>query len=120
MNSQRVADEIQLIGKYKSKIEDAKERSIDFDLTFSEYKKIAVKKLCFYCGCKLIKAAVGQKPNMISVERLSESVGYTKPNCVASCYKCNTTKNAILNAYSKVDKATFDKFLSIIYQFNPK
>lgn len=44
---------------------------------------------CYYCKCSL--QYIHKQDNLASLERLTNSLGHVKGNCVISCLKCNRT-----------------------------
>lgn len=69
-----------LINLYKGK---AKYRGIPFFLTKEEGINLLIGN-CTYCG---------DLPNPCnSIDRVDSSLGYTKDNCVSSCWTCNMMK----------------------------
>lgn len=69
--------------KFDGKKQRAKNRGILFNLTKQEYKDIVSAYTCFYC-----KEITKNK----TIDRKNNSLGYTKPNCVMSCSRCNSRK----------------------------
>lgn len=65
--------------RYKSQ---AKIRKISFTLTFDDFMKFW-GNTCFYCG---------EKVSGIGIDRLDNSNGYSKENCVSCCTDCNKMK----------------------------
>ena len=45
---------------------------------------------CYYCNCKL--QYVDFTNNLATIERLDNSIGHIKGNCVIACKKCNVSK----------------------------
>jgi len=45
---------------------------------------------CFYCNCKLNFDK--KNPNLATIERLDNSLGHIKRNCVIACFKCNVSR----------------------------
>lgn len=43
--------------------------------------------LCFYCGKEL--QYIDNEHNLATIERLDNSIGHTKDNCVIACRTCN-------------------------------
>ena len=82
--------------KYKGA---AKKRNYSFDLTKAEFKKLTSSN-CFYCGVLPHRIQVGSKGNakehglykFNGIDRLDNSKGYTKDNCVTCCKVCNYAK----------------------------
>lgn len=77
----------------------AKSRGIDFNLSFSEFKKIG-SGLCFYCGASPILKDTNDIKNTIpslfnGIDRIDNSLGYFANNCVSCCSICNSMKNSL-------------------------
>ena len=45
---------------------------------------------CFYCNCKLNFDK--RNPQLATIERLDNTLGHIKRNCVIACYKCNNIR----------------------------
>jgi hypothetical protein len=76
----------------------AKTRNLNFELSKEDFLNIT-QQSCFYCGVaptkkKTIKNAYGYFVYN-GIDRMDNSVGYIKENCVAACKPCNVAKNAI-------------------------
>lgn len=68
----------------------AKERSLDFELSFSEFLPL-ITKPCHYCGgASEYLAPQRQEPN--GIDRVDNSIGYKLENCVSCCKICNRMK----------------------------
>lgn len=87
--------------KYKEYKENARVRKIVFRLSVKYFKE-NFNKYCSYCGDKI---------KTIGIDRVDNSKGYIKDNCVLCCKICNRMK---LN-YSLED---FIKQCEKIYLFN--
>lgn len=91
---------------YRSYRGNAKSRTIDFTLKYTDFCRIA-KENCFYCdaeptertGLKEWQAKVA----LNGIDRANNSLGYTTDNCVACCYDCNRSK-------SNLDIEDFEKW----------
>jgi hypothetical protein len=65
---------------YKRKC-DSKNELFDFsELEF----KIFTNKPCYYCNRKFTR---------VGIDRVDNTIGYTKDNCVPCCKQCNISKN---------------------------
>lgn len=81
---------------YLAKISNAKERGIAFDLTLADFRKLCLRKTCFYSGMRLnALGCPGEKRANRTLDRIDNSKGYTKENTVACSYAVNTLKNHI-------------------------
>jgi hypothetical protein len=84
---------------YRQYIRGAKSRKHEFSLSFDEFMNI-VNKNCFYCGdlpstkCH----AMNGKSSMLfnGIDRINNSIGYIKENCVSCCSICNRAKRDML------------------------
>lgn len=63
----------------------AKDRNIEFSLTFKEFKSFWGKK-CYYCGTEI---------EGIGIDRKDNEIGYTMENIVSCCPQCNRMKMAL-------------------------
>ena len=76
---------------------NAGRRGIKFFLTKEEFEDLVTKN-CFYCGAKPSarknKALKSHMP-MNGVDRVDNTVGYLKSNCVPACPECNMAKRML-------------------------
>ena len=73
---------------YVQKAQSAKDRGIDFQLSFNRYRTLRRTKKCWYTGAAL----EGRGPNAKSLERIDSSLPYTDENTVACRRDINTAK----------------------------
>lgn len=71
----------------------AQERGMAFDLDIEFLKQVHETKNCFYCSVELIPS--GAHKNSLNLDRVDNTIGYTKQNVVASCKSCNTRKGSL-------------------------
>jgi hypothetical protein len=68
------------------------------DLTYEQYVALTAIKHCHYCGTEvrwteyLNKTAQGRRHGS-NLDRKDSSLGYTLPNVVVCCWRCNAGKN---------------------------
>lgn len=87
-----------LTNKYLRKIDNAKSRKIEFNLTYAEYKRIMTRKRCAYTGFTLTLHTTGNPVgNDVTLERIDETKGYTLENCIAVSYTANNVKSVFEN-----------------------
>ena len=89
-NKDKVSD---INGKWKEKNLDkiryftyksqAKEDKKEWNLTFEEFKKFW-QKPCYYCGTEI---------KTVGIDRVNNTKGYIKENCVSCCKYCNRAKS---------------------------
>jgi hypothetical protein len=80
-----------LKARWLSSIQRAKNRKIDFSLTFEEYIE-SISQPCFYCSDYFGKVEAG-----IGLDRVDSSEGYLKQNVVSCCKTCNIIKHDSLS-----------------------
>ena len=71
-----------LRGRFKCYKSGAKQRNIEFSLTFEEFEKYWNNK-CYYCE---------EKIDGVGIDRVDNSIGYLNDNIVACCGICNKMK----------------------------
>jgi len=52
---------------------------------------------CCWPDCEVELQYIENKDNLATVERLDNSIGHTKANCVLACLKCNNSKKSNKN-----------------------
>lgn len=68
-------------GKYRSYLSSAQKRTYNFELTIDEFSEIILRS-CVYCG----------DVDKIGIDRIDNSIGYTKENSASCCKTCNYMK----------------------------
>jgi len=77
---------------HSSRISDKKKgRVCDLDFTWS-IDKITTTPNCTYCNVELGYLAP-YLPNFATIDRIDDSIGHTKDNCVIACRSCNCGQN---------------------------
>lgn len=71
-----------LRGRFNIYLSSAKARGIEMELDFSTFSEI-VSLPCSYCG---------DSESKIGIDRINNSIGYTRENSVACCRSCNYMK----------------------------
>jgi hypothetical protein len=105
-------------GLYRSYVYHAKERSLDFKLTVEELINISSDN-CTYCNkkpsqlyqildAKTKKVRSGIPFYYNGIDRVDNTIGYTKENCVACCKQCNRCKG-------KMTLVEFKTWIKAIY-----
>jgi hypothetical protein len=102
--------------QYTSYSKCAKERNLDFHITYNEYTDI-VKNVCHYCN-------IIQERGFNGIDRLDSSIGYHITNCVSCCSRCNYMKGTlsknvylcraehILTYHKKIDGTLFPEYFA--------
>jgi len=98
--AKRLSDEIVVSNQiWRIYRRNAKTRNYDWQLEKTDFIKI-ITAVCYYCGIQAgnsVKANWG-KDRVVKfngVDRLDNSIGYTKENCVACCRVCNCAKGEL-------------------------
>lgn len=90
----------------------AKRKGHKFNLSKDEFVEITSQS-CYYCGAKPIKEHIAPQANgsykYNGIDRIDNSKGYVKKNCVPCCWLCNQwkrnlTKRYFLNHADKISK----------------
>jgi hypothetical protein len=102
-----------LLGRYKR---EASDRGLEFSISAERFKKIT-KQNCYLCGTppkQKIKVQ-GDKNGYVynGIDRVNNSEGYNKDNCVPCCGQCNRAKY-------KLTKNDFLSYIKKIYLYNFK
>ena len=87
--------------KLRRKADNARERGIEFDMTFQAMKNILSAKKCYYTGLPLTKARHGSLPlrgSDLTIDRLDHTKGYVKGNVVACSHAANQLKAQVEKA----------------------
>ena len=103
---------------YNSYIDNAKKRSLIFNLTKEQFKTITQKD-CHYCKIKPIQVVTTSKSKSTKrniehskyfyngIDRVDNNVGYELYNCVSCCSICNRSKHIM----------SYQEFMSYIERF---
>src|ERR1035437_824954 len=86
-----------MFAMYKN--ESAGKRGLTFTLTMEDIEELLVEKKCFYCEKRGTYTHDTQDKGVIrscGIDRVNNTEGYTKINCVPCCKMCNRTKGAML------------------------
>lgn len=85
--------DLEIARKMLNKANDAKQRNIDFSLSFSTFKRLMYTKKCFFSGVNFEN--VENHPLSRSIDRLDNSKGYVEGNVVACTVRMNSMKNSL-------------------------
>lgn len=78
--------------KFSEGRRDSKKRGISWELSFDEFCNLrnSAKDFCYYCNNPIIS-------NGYALDRINNSEGYSKANCVVCCSTCNRFKTDLIN-----------------------
>lgn len=76
---------------YKNKASNARQRKIDFNLSFSKFKSLKKTKTCYFTGLTLTK-------DNHTIDRVNSAEGYTSKNSVACEDSVNRLKNILFES----------------------
>ena len=113
-----MCEDISLAERYVAKAKSSRDRGIEFNLTFSEYKRLSKIKRCQYTGIVFSEYHNGSPKNentMRTLERIDNSKGYIKGNVVAVCKSINGIKSMWENPSNPI---TMDLVLKTITRIN--
>ena len=91
-------DDLNIAQKLIHLSENAENRNIEFNLSFTHLKKELARKFCPYTGRQL--TATGQDKK--TVERIDSSLGYTDDNVIVISHQANMAKGNL--SYKEVKK----------------
>ena len=91
-------DDLNIAQKLIHLSENAENRNIEFNLSFTHFKKELARKFCPYTGRQL--TATGQDKK--TVERIDSSLGYTDDNVIVISHQANMAKGNL--SYKEVKK----------------
>lgn len=84
-------DDLGVAKKYISLEKSAKDRGIEFKLSFMKLKKLLNTRRCFFTN--VILEPAGTNPRSLTLDRVDASKGYTDDNVVACCQEFNSKKS---------------------------
>ncbi|QHZ59800.1 HNH endonuclease [Alteromonas phage vB_AmeM_PT11-V22] len=97
--------DVMVARKLSSKYNNAKERGIEFGLSFTSVKNIMKAKKCYYTGLPLTKRT-------LTIDRIDSNKGYVKGNVVACHTDANSFKNIIESGHNGLDLKQATKLIS--------
>lgn len=98
--------------KYYAKYKNATQRGIEFDLSFTDMKKLLKKTYCDYTGVLLDPNDDKLRP---SIERIDENLGYVKGNVALVSVHANNFKSRVLDHGGEESLAlTLDELSSMV------
>lgn len=109
--------------KLAAKAKNAKDRGIEFGLTFQSMKNLMKAKRCYYTGIVLTTPEgvqpdqTGNKASDRTIDRIDGSKGYVPGNVVACCNAANNIKAQLEGAGLvglKAGRSIFDKSIKRI------
>lgn len=107
--------EMYVVRKMLSKEQNARQRGIEFTLSFQSMKNLLKAKKCYYTGLPLTKPD-GDKTRAsdLTIDRIDATKGYCKNNVVACSHAANQLKSQFEKAGIvglKAGRSVFDKAL---------
>ena len=83
-----------VLTKYKNKVQNAKERGIEFSLSLTSFINLMKAKKCQYSGVTLTEPEFGNpSPTDRTIDRIDPNKGYVKGNVVVCCHAANQLKS---------------------------
>lgn len=92
-------NDLEIAERYLRKAQQSKDKGHIFDLSFSDFARIMRKKTCVYTGIEMTTKLAGKtiKDTDRTLERMDNSIGYTKSNTIAVCHYANKLKSHLEN-----------------------
>ena len=87
----------------------------DFKCYYCDTSILDIRLLIKQGKLKIRRIGYGARGPILEIDRKTNSKGYTKDNCVLSCYYCNNDKSYILN--SEVYKKYFGENRKIFFEY---
>lgn len=99
-------NDIHIAKLYIRKVTKAEQSGHEFTLTFNQYKRLMLRKTCYYSGIPLTPGPnPGETATQTSrtLDRIDNSLGYIEGNVVAACRGVNQFKATLESEDSIVD-----------------
>lgn len=96
--------------KYAQKANNARQRGIEFALSYTSIRNLLRAKRCYYTGIELTTPEKGnaiRRPTDLTIERIDSNKGYVKGNVVAACHAANSLKNTFEANHNGMDMKAF-------------
>lgn len=86
-------DDVTLAKRYINKFNKCVAREIDWQISFSDYKRLMKIKRCQYTGMELTDPdCEPNKPTDRTIDRINAELPYTKDNIIICCHAANSLK----------------------------
>lgn len=97
-------NDLDLARRYISKTEWAKERNLEFLISFSDFKRLMLRKKCAYTGIELTFKVPGSTSRATDkeIDRIDNTLGYVKGNVITVSHCANKLKSRFENPVSKL------------------
>ena len=108
-------NEVHIANAYTGKANNAKQSGHEFTLSFAQFKRLYLRKTCYYSGELLSKRGKEFTGawNYPTYERIDASKGYIAGNVVVICHCLNSLKGTI---ESKESALTFDMVHKMLHK----
>lgn len=97
--------DVMVARKLALKYQNARQRGIEFGLSFTSVKNIMKAKKCYYTGLPLTRST-------LTIDRVDSNKGYVKGNVVACHTDANSFKNIIESGHNGLDLKQATKLIS--------
>jgi hypothetical protein len=112
-------EDIWITRKYVTKMQNAQSKGIEFDLPYISFKNMMKAKKCQLTGIKLTRSRNGAaKQTDITVDRIDNSKGYIKGNCMAVCDAANKFKSYVENPNNMISLEAATKIIKSMNSHN--
>lgn len=80
--------------KFCNKMDSAKTRNLEFNLSFAQFRALYTRTNCAYTGIPMVIGIDSQQANNeLTVERVNNLKGYVAGNVIAVCKAANSIKS---------------------------
>ncbi|MGL5016157.1 MAG: hypothetical protein ACRC6V_18055 [Bacteroidales bacterium] len=100
---------------YAKKVANSRERNINFELTFEQFRDLFLCDTCCVSGNKLIHGGNPVGMNQHSLDRVDPNKGYVVGNCVVMAATLNIVKSDVDKMLANV-QASDEQKLKILYK----
>ena len=101
--------DLEIAKKYMNKAQNAKSLGHEFSLSFSQFKRLMIRKKCFYTGVLLNDRCPHGEYDFRTIDRVDNSKGYIPGNVVACTYAANNLKGFLENPKNPCSISTLKK-----------
>lgn len=107
--------------KFLNKIKTSKQRGINFELTIPQFRRLMLLKTCHYSGIELYKGKPRDEENpsfnSMTIDRIDNTIGYTKDNSVVAAYGVNQLKGELERNNNGVSLKHLIKMVKVLAKY---
>lgn len=115
-------NDLEIARRYISKSQMADDKNIEFSLSFAEYRKLSLAKKCAYTDIQFCGYDKDNKPlskfTSRTIDRIDNTKGYVRGNCVSVCKGINEFKGILENPKATLSVELINKMVNSIDKIN--